>query len=105
MLPLILWAIACIIEARMDTWVERYKLDLIGRQGRDIDTGKYWAYNPLRPYKIGFLRDGWHFMKLVYLGLIVAAIVVPTDLKWYCVVGSCIIIRAVVFPVALKVFR
>lgn len=103
---LILWTLACIIEARMDVWVERYKLDLIDRKGQDIDTGKWWAYNPVRPYRIGLLRDGWHFMKGVYILLIAFALAMPSGLPhWYCVVGSVVLIRAVVFPLALKMFR
>lgn len=106
MFPLLLWALACVIEARNDVWVERYKLALIDRGGKDIDTGKWWAYNPVRPYKIGMLRDGWHFLKGVYILLIALAMALPHELPhWYCLAGSVVVIRAVVFNVALKLFR
>jgi len=106
MIGFILFAVACIIEACMDRLYEVYKLPLIDGEGERLNSN-WFSYNPLHKATFfSFLRDGWHFLKVVYISLIIAAIVMPcSDYINIITIVAFFLIRAIVFNTFLWLFR
>lgn len=109
MIALILFAIACCIEAIMDRLFEVYHLR-ITQTGKEELNKNWFSYNPLAPEKgFGITRDGWHFLKFIHYALIAVAIVSfafdPTHIPWYIIFGGLIIVRFLSFNIMLKYVR
>lgn len=89
MILILLFAIASVLEAISDRFVEVYKNHLIDNKGVEITNPSFWSYDPTAPIKgpLGIFRDGWHTLKLVYLILItggfVACLFHLCDFTWW----------------------
>jgi hypothetical protein len=109
MILLILFSIACCIEAIMDRMYEVYKLPLIDGKGERLN-GNWFSYNPLAPEKgLGITRDGWHFLKFVHYVLLAIGSISfafdPIHIPWYLLLLGLIVARLLCFNITLKYVR
>lgn len=103
---ILLWGIACSIEAIMDRMIEVFYLPL-PTQGERLNKN-WWSYNPLSPEKgLGIIRDGWHFLKAIHYGIITISVYLVTKIhiNFWIFLLVVVIVRWMFFNLTLNYVR